>query len=75
MYEIWDVQTRRLLAEGLHTFVEARERLEVMLADVRGQVEATGDSAEDMVLEWEVRDAGTGRVVAGHWGAPVSLWE
>lgn len=62
MYEIWDVQVRRLLAEGLYTFAEARER------------EGTGDSVEALVLEWEARDADTGRVVAGHWGAPVTVW-
>lgn len=74
MYEIWDVQVGRLLAEGLRTFTEARERAEGLLADVRDQVEATGDSVEAIVLEWEIGDAGSSEVVADRWGAPLPLW-
>lgn len=73
MYEIHDEQTRRTLSTGHPTVQEATDRLEELLTEVRQQVEATGDSAQGMVLEWEIREEATGRGVAWHYGAPVPL--
>lgn len=73
MYEIYDEQTRQALSTGHPTVEEATEHLEAMLAEVRAQVEATGDSVHGMVLEWEIREEATGRGVAWHYGAPVPL--
>ncbi|GHD37389.1 hypothetical protein GCM10007147_45380 [Nocardiopsis kunsanensis] len=74
-WEIWDAQVGALLAEGTTSLDGACERPEQLLTATREQVEATGDSVEAMVLEWEILDVDTGRVVAGHSGAPEPMSE
>lgn len=71
MYAIYDDQTENRLSEQESpTVEEAQEYMSRMLARVREQVEATGDSAAGMVLEWSIRAEDTGAVVAWHYGRP-----
>lgn len=74
MYEIYDDQTDERLSEKEHathaTIEEAEADMSRMLAQVRAQVEATGDSVTGMVLEWSIRSQETGRPVAWHYGPP-----
>lgn len=71
MYAIHDDQTNDRLSEKDHaTIEEAEADMSRMLAQVRAQVEATGDSVTGMVLEWSIRSGETGRPVAWHYGPP-----
>lgn len=71
MYAIHDDQTDERLTEEDHaTIEEAEADTSRMLAQVRAQVEATGDSVTGMVLEWSIRSQETGRPVAWHYGPP-----
>lgn len=70
MYAIYDDQTETALSTGHPTIEEAQEHMQTMLARTRGQIEATGDSAAGMVLEWSVRLEDTGRPVAWYHGPP-----
>ena len=71
MYAIYDEQTgTRLSQQNYPTIEAAQAHMGQMLAQVREQVQATGDSVAAMVLEWEIREEVTGTGVAWHHGRP-----
>ncbi|GAA1451053.1 hypothetical protein [Nocardiopsis tropica] len=71
MYAIYDDQTEDRLSDQESPTVEAaQEHMRTLLTRTREQVEATGDSAAGMVLEWSIRSQETGRPVAWHYGPP-----
>lgn len=71
MYAIYDDQTENRLSEQESPTVEAAQaHMQALLTRTREQVEATGDSAAGMVLEWSIRAEDTGAVVAWHYGRP-----
>lgn len=73
MYAIYDDQTENRLSNQDHpTIEEAQAHMQRLLTSTREQVEATGDSANGMVLEWSIRAEDTGAVVAWHHGRPPS---